>query len=79
MAFSPRQIKYVAGGVLVVVVGIFALSLLWEVLKIAGGLLIGCGLIYLGFRFLLGKGLPKSLDKVVDKALSDKSDKEEST
>ena len=75
MALSPKHVKYMVIGVLVVVVGIFALSLLWQMLKIAVGVLIGLTLIYLGVRFLLGKGLPKKLEKAVNKALEEKKDK----
>lgn len=75
MALSPKHVKYMVIGVLVVVVGIFALSLLWQMLKIAVGVLIGLVLIYLGVRFMLGKGLPKKLEKAVNKALEEKKDK----
>lgn len=70
MALSPTAIKYIAIAILVVLVAMFIGALLWDILKIALGVLIGAGLIYLGFRFLLGKGLPKAMEdaakKVVD-------------
>lgn len=65
MSLSPQTIKYIliAGAAVLVVVIIG--SLLWDFLKIVAGVLIGGGLIYLGFRFLLGKGLPKSVEQAM--------------
>jgi hypothetical protein len=69
MALSPTNVKYIAIGVVVVVVSIVVLQLAWEALRVAVGIAIGLGLIYLGVRFILGKGLPPAMKKVADKAL----------
>jgi O-antigen/teichoic acid export membrane protein len=69
MALPPTAVKWIAIVVLVVVVVFLVVSIVWEALKIAVGLLIGGALIYLGVRFLLGKGLPKPLKRAADKAL----------
>jgi hypothetical protein len=77
MALSPTTVKYIAIGVVIVVAAIIALSIVWDLLKIAVGLLIGIGLIWLGIRFMLGKGLPPKMKKMADKALNmAKEDKE---
>jgi hypothetical protein len=77
MALSPTTVKYIAIGVVIVVAAIIALSIVWDLLKIAVGLLIGIGLIWLGIRFMLGKGLPPKMKKLADKALNmAKEDKE---
>lgn len=77
MALSPTTVKYIAIGVVVIVAAIIALSIVWDLLKIAVGLLIGLGLIWLGIRFILGKGLPPKMKKMADKALNmAKEDKE---
>ncbi|MBE7491975.1 MAG: hypothetical protein HS108_09520 [Planctomycetes bacterium] len=70
MPLSPTAVKYLAIGILVLLGAMFIGALLWDILKIALGLLIGLGLIYLGLRFLAGKGLPRAMEdaakKVVD-------------
>lgn len=66
--------KYIAIGVVIVVAILIIGAIVWDMLKIAIGLIVGFGLIYLGIRFMLGKGLPKGLEKVVKKAV--KEDKE---
>jgi hypothetical protein len=68
MALTSTQVKYIAIGVLIVVAVLIVGSIIIDALKIALGLLIGVGLIYLGLRFLMGKGLPKGMEKIVDKA-----------
>ncbi len=74
MALPPTAVKYIAIAV-IIVVGIFVIgALVWDILKIAVGLLIGGGLIYLGMRFLMGKGLPPKVKKLADKALSSEED-----
>jgi hypothetical protein len=69
MALSPTNVKYIAIGVLIFVACLLVVSIVWDALKIALGLIIGLGLIYLGVRFILGKGLPPAMKKVADKAL----------
>lgn len=69
MPLSPTQIKYIAVGVVILVAVLIIGSIIIDLLKVAIGLLIGLGLIYLGVRFLMGKGLPKSMEKIVDKAV----------
>ncbi len=69
MALSPGTVKYIAIAVVIVVVCLLVVSIVWEALKIAIGLIIGLGLIYLGVRFIMGKGLPPAMKKVADKAL----------
>ncbi len=69
MALSPTTIKYISIAVVVVVVCLLVVSIVWDALKLAVGLLIGLGLIYLGVRFLFGKGLPSGMKKLADKAL----------
>jgi hypothetical protein len=69
MALSPTQVKYIAVGVVIVVAVLIIGSIIIDLLKVAIGLLIGLGLIYLGVRFLMGKGLPKGMEKIVDKAV----------
>jgi len=71
MALPPNAVKYIAIGVVVVVAILMIGAIVWDFLKIAIGLLIGFGLIYLGIRFMMGKGLPKGLEKVVKKAVKD--------
>lgn len=75
MALSPTTIKYIAIAVLIAVGVLLIGAIVWDILKIVAGLLIGGGLIYLGMRFLLGKGLPANMQKLTDKAM--KSDEEE--
>ncbi|MBK8207120.1 MAG: hypothetical protein IPK87_10095 [Planctomycetes bacterium] len=80
MALSPTTIKYIAIAIVVVVVCLLVVSIVWDALKIAVGLLIGLGLIYLGVRFLFGKGLPSSMKMLADKALKagkDEAEKQE--
>lgn len=69
MALSPTAVKYIAIAVVVLVASLLIVSIVWDALKLAIGLLIGVGLIYLGIRFLFGKGLPPAMKKVADKAL----------
>ena len=69
MALSPQAIKYISIGVLVVIAAVIIGSIIWDFLKIAVGLLVGVGLIYLGLRYMLGFGLPKSMANMVDKAM----------
>lgn len=69
MALPPTAIKYIAIAVIVAVAILLIGAIMWDILKIAVGLLIGGGLIYLGFRFLLGKGLPSNMKKLADKAM----------
>ncbi|MEZ5994114.1 MAG: hypothetical protein R3E76_17405 [Planctomycetota bacterium] len=70
--------KYIAIGVLIAVGVLLIGAIVWDILKVVAGLLIGFGLIYLGIRFLLGKGLPKNMEKLVDKAVkAGKDDKKE--
>ena len=78
MALSPTTVKYIAIGVLIAVAVLLIGAIVWDVLKVIAGLLIGGGLIYLGIRFLMGKGLPKNMEKLVDKAVSaGKDDKDD--
>jgi len=67
MALSPTTIKYIAIGVGITLAVLFVGALLWDILKIALGILVGVGLIYLGLRFLLGKGLPKGIEDAAKK------------
>jgi hypothetical protein len=76
MALSSTQVKYIAIGVLAVVVILIVGSILVDLLKVAIGVIIGLGLIYLGVRFLMGKGLPKGMAKMVDKAVKATKDDE---
>ncbi|MCA8937221.1 MAG: hypothetical protein KDB68_13565 [Planctomycetes bacterium] len=70
--------KYIAIGVLIAVGVLLIGAIVWDILKVVAGLLIGFGLIYLGIRFLLGKGLPKNMEKLVDKAVkAGKDDKKD--
>lgn len=69
MALPPNAVKYIAIGVLIVVALVIIGAIVWDLLKIAIGLIVGFGLIYLGIRFMMGKGLPKGIEKVVDKAV----------
>jgi len=78
MALSPTTVKYIAIGVLIAVAVLLIGAIVWDLLKIVAGLLIGGGLIYLGVRFLMGKGLPKNMEKLVDKAVNaGKDDKDD--
>jgi hypothetical protein len=69
MALSSTTVKYISIGVLAIVVILIVGAILIDLLKVAIGLIIGLGLIYLGVRFLMGKGLPKNMEKLVDKAV----------
>jgi sulfite exporter TauE/SafE len=69
MALSSTSVKYILIGAALVLVGLFVVSLVWEGLKIALGVLIGGALIWLGFRFLMGKGLPKGVEKAAKKVI----------
>jgi hypothetical protein len=69
MALSPTAVKYIAIGVVVAVAILLVGAIIVDVLKVVLGLLIGGALIYLGVRFLMGKGLPKGMEKMVDKAV----------
>jgi sulfite exporter TauE/SafE len=69
MALSSTSVKYLLIGAALVLVGLFIVSLVWEGLKIALGVLIGGALIWLGFRFLMGKGLPKGVEKAAKKVI----------
>ena len=75
MALSPTTVKYIAIGVVIVVAVLIIGAIVIDILKVVVGLLIGGGLIYLGIRFLMGKGLPKNMEKLVEKAV--KAGKEE--
>jgi len=75
MALSPTAVKYIAIGVVIVVAVLIVGAIVIDILKVVVGLLIGGGLIYLGIRFLMGKGLPKNMEKLVEKAV--KAGKEE--
>ena len=75
MALSPTAVKYIAIGVVIVVAVLIIGAIVIDFLKVVVGLLIGGGLIYLGVRFLIGKGLPKNMEKLVEKAV--KAGKEE--
>ena len=78
MALSPTTVKYIAIGVLIAVGVLLIGAIVWDILKVVAGLLIGFGLIYLGIRFLLGKGLPKNMEKLVDNAVkAGKDDKKD--
>jgi hypothetical protein len=77
MALSPTTVKYIAIGVLIAVAVLLIGAIVWDVLKVVAGLLIGGGLIYLGVRFLMGKGLPKNMEKLVDKAVKASKDEDE--
>ena len=78
MALSPTTVKYIAIGVLIAVGVLLIGAIVWDILKVVAGLLIGFGLIYLGIRFLLGKGRPKNMEKLVDKAVkAGKDDKKD--
>lgn len=78
MALSPKTIKYIAITVVIVVAGLMIGMFVWDLLKTAIGLLLGFGLVYIGVRVMFGKGLPKQLEKVVNKATGgDPSDKKE--
>jgi hypothetical protein len=74
MPLSPTQVKYIAIGVVIVVAVLIIGSFVLEVLKYVLGVGIGLGLIYLGVRFLMGKGLPKTMEKMVDKAVKASKD-----
>lgn len=76
MALSPQTIKYISIGVVIVVLVLIVGAIVWDALKIAVGLLLGVGLIYLGVRYMLGFGLPKSMANVVDKAMKAGADEE---
>jgi hypothetical protein len=76
MALSPTTIKYIAIAVVVVVLVMLISALLWDLLKIVVGVLVAGALIYLGFRMILGKGLPKGIKSAVEKAV--RSDEGES-
>jgi sulfite exporter TauE/SafE len=69
MALSSTSVKYILIGAALVLVGLFIVSLVWEGLKIALGVLIGGALIWMGFRFLMGKGLPKGVEKAAKKVI----------
>lgn len=67
MELSKTQWKYIAIGILVLVVGMFLLGVLWDLLWKLAGIVIAVVLIFIGIRFLFGKGLPDSLiDKMDD-------------
>lgn len=76
MALPPTAVKYIAIGVIVIVAVVVIGAIIWDILKIAVGLLIGGGLIYLGVRFLLGKGLPKNVKDLADKVRKSDDDKD---
>ncbi|MDC1142916.1 hypothetical protein OAU50_07465 [Planctomycetota bacterium] len=78
MALSPTAVKYIAIAVILVVVGAVVLSALWEFLMTAIGILIGVGLVVIGFRVMFGKGLPKPIEKAVNKATGGEDKKPES-
>ncbi len=67
MALSSTQIKWIAIITVVVIAVIIVASLLWEVIKIVAGVVIGGGLIYLGLRFLFGGGFPKPIAKFTNR------------
>jgi hypothetical protein len=69
MALSTTTVKYILIGVGLVLLGLFVLSLFWDVLKLVLGVVVGGGLIWLGFRFLMGKGLPKGVEKAAKKVV----------
>jgi divalent metal cation (Fe/Co/Zn/Cd) transporter len=69
-------VKYIAVGTLVAVAVLVIGAVVWDVLKVVVGILIGGGLIYLGIRFLIGKGLPKNMEKLVDRAVKASKDDE---
>lgn len=69
MALSSTSVKYILIGAAMVLVGLFVLSFVWDALKVAVGVLVGAGLIYLGFRFLMGKGLPKGVEKAAKQVI----------
>lgn len=68
MALSPKTIKYIAIGVVVVVVGLVITSYVWDLLKTAIGVGIGVAFVVIGIRVMFGKGLPSSIEKAVNKA-----------
>ena len=68
MELSKTQWKYVALGVIALVVGLFLFGLLIDLLWKVAGILIAVALIAIGSRFVFGKGLPDSLiDKMDEK------------
>ncbi len=69
MALSATTIKYILIAVVVVLLAMFVAALVWDFLKIALGVLVGGGLVYLGVRFLLGKGLPKPMADAAKKVI----------
>ncbi|MCA8915162.1 MAG: hypothetical protein KDB90_07105 [Planctomycetes bacterium] len=78
MALSPTAIKYIAIGVVIAVAVLLIGAIVIDLLKIVAGILIGGGLIYLGIRFLMGKGLPKGLENAAKKVIKEgKDDKKE--
>ncbi|MCB9895430.1 MAG: hypothetical protein H6839_13355 [Planctomycetes bacterium] len=75
MALSPTAVKYIAIGVVIAVAVLLIGAIVIDILKIVAGILIGGGLIYLGIRFLMGKGLPKGLENAAKKVIKeDKKD-----
>jgi len=69
MELSKTQWKYIAIGMIVLVVGLFLFGLLIDLLWKLAGIVIALCLITLGIRFLFGKGIP---DKFLDKPDDDK-------
>lgn len=67
MELSKTQWKYIAIGILVLVVGMFLLGVLWDLLWKLAGILIAVLLITIGIRFLFGKGMPDALIDKLDK------------
>ncbi|CAG0987312.1 hypothetical protein PLCT2_02261 [Planctomycetaceae bacterium] len=66
MELTKTQWKYIAIGIMVLVVGMFLLGVLWDLLWKLAGILIAVLLISIGIRFLFGKGLPDSLIDKMD-------------
>ncbi|MEE9311336.1 MAG: hypothetical protein V3V10_02880 [Planctomycetota bacterium] len=77
MALSPRTIKYIAVGVIVVVVGLVITSYVWDLLKTAIGVGIGVAFVVIGIRVMFGKGLPSSIEKAVNKATGGKAESDD--
>jgi len=68
MELTKTQWKYIAIGVIALVVGLFLFGLLIDLLWKLAGILIAVALIAIGIRFLFGKGIPDSLiDKMDEK------------
>ena len=69
MAVSKTTLKYIAIAAGVVLLAMFVVSLFWDAIRLVLGLLVALGLIWLGMRFLRGKGLPQGVEKAARKVI----------